>query len=112
MSEYEIGQLTRSIKEAQTKLDKYKALERLKKNRDFNQIINEGFLQEEAIRLVHLKAHPAMQTIAHQESIIKQIDAIGILASFFEVIGMEARQAERSIEGDEETLEQLRKGGE
>lgn len=112
MSEYEIGQLTQSIKEAQCSVDKYKALERLRKNRDFNQIITIGFLQEEAIRLVHLKAHPSMQTVSHQENIIKQIDAIGVLASYFDVLGVQARQAERSIESDEETLEQPRNGGE
>lgn len=83
------------------------ALNRLYSNRDFKQVIMDGYLNKEAVRLVHLKAAPAMQTEAHQQSINSQIDAIGNLLQFFNTTRQLADIAARSIAGDEETLAEL-----
>lgn len=89
-------------------MDRFAALERLRNNRDFKEIISKGYMKDEAVRLVHLKAAPQMCTPELQASIIKQIDAIGALDSFFNNMRHQALLAAKAIEADEETLEELR----
>jgi hypothetical protein len=102
-----IQALESSIKRAKELVDCGSALERLRTNRDFKKIVVDGYFAEEAIRLVHLKADPAMQSEGSQASIIRQMDAIGSLSDYFRTVDMAANQARRSIQGDEETLEEL-----
>lgn len=87
-------------------------LERLKKNRDFNTVIVKGFFEAEAIRLVHLKSDPGMQSKEAQESIIKQIDAIGALSSYLDTIVLRARMAARTLEDSAEQLAEIYAEGE
>lgn len=112
MSEHKISQVQDSIARAREQLEQGKALERLRKNRDFQLIIEKGYLVQEAVRLVHLKASEHMATPDKQASVLKQIDGIGCLASFLSTINFLASNAERSIAEDEETLEYLLKSPE
>lgn len=82
-------------------------LERLLQNRDFQTVVKKGYFEQEAIRLVHLKSDPAHQTPEKQASIIKQIDAIGNLRSYFDVIVHNANSALSSIDNDELTIQDL-----
>ncbi len=108
MSEAQIVQVELEIEQAQEALELGKALDRLQNNNDFNKLINEQFLREEAIRLVGLKADPAMQSPEAKEAINNQQLAIsGLLAYFRKVFAM-ADQAERAIDSAEEALEELR----
>ena len=108
MSEYQVEQLQHSIKAAQVRVDLAQSLERLRKNRDFHAVITQGYLIDEALRLVYLKAEPAMQTPMNQASIEKQIDALGGFNSFLTTIEFLGRQAARTIEADNETLDWIR----
>lgn len=112
MSEHKISQVQASIARAREHLDHYNALERLRKNKDFQLIIEKGYLVQEAVRLVHLKASEHMASPDKQASVIKQIDGIGCLSSYFSTINFLASNAERSIAEDEETLEYLLKSPE
>lgn len=82
MTDLELADIEKNITSSKEVIDFGKAVERLKTNRDFKKVILEGYLEKEAIRLVHLKADPSVQTPVQQTSIIAAIDAIGNLASF------------------------------
>lgn len=84
------------------------ALERLLKNRDFKSLVLEGYLEQEAIRLVHAKAHPNLQGDGAQKDILVQIDAIGAFKDYLKVLEHKARMAVKAIEDSEESLEELR----
>ena len=83
------------------------ALARLRGNRDFKKVILEGFFEQEAVRLVHLKADSNMQSPESQKSILTQLDAIGTLAQYLRTVDMRANLAKKSIEYDEQTLEEI-----
>ena len=104
----EIEQLEHSIQVSKKSVDLGNALERLLRNRDFKAVILEGYLKDEAIRLVHLKADPAMQTSASQASIISQIDAVGAVTSYLREVRRQADQGKKVMLEAEEVLEELR----
>lgn len=103
--------LERNIAKSKKFLELGAALERLHSNKDFLAVVKQGYFEQEAIRLVHLRADPARQSVESQDSIIKQIDAIAGLHSYFRTVFFSAEQASRSIESDEATLEELHAEG-
>lgn len=105
--EDQVNQLESSIKESRKVVDLGDALARLKTNRDFKKVILEGFFEQEAVRLVHLKADSNMQSPESQKSILLQLDAIGTLAQFFRTLEYRAELARKSIAFDEETRDDL-----
>jgi hypothetical protein len=96
-----------NIKQAQLLVDTGNALERLRNNQDFKKIISQGYFEQEAIRLVHLKSDQNMQTPALQASIVAQMDAIGALNQYFQTVFHRAALAEKAIAADEETRDEL-----
>lgn len=102
-----IQEIDKNIKEAKKFVDLGNALERLKLNRDFQKVIQQGYFEQEAIRLVHLKADPTFQTPERQQSIITQMDAIGSLSEYFVTVAQKASIAARSIEDGEQVREEL-----
>ena len=102
-----LKQVENSIKQATGHLEFGIAIERLRTNRDFKKVIVEGYFEQEAIRLVHLKADPNMQSAAHQEAILKQMDSIGALNQYFQTKSHLAAMASKSIDSDEELLDEL-----
>ena len=57
----EIQQLEHEIQTSKKSVELGNALERLFNNRDFKNIVLKGYLEQEAVRLVHLKASPEME---------------------------------------------------
>ena len=84
MSSSEIQQLEHSIKVAQKLVDLGDSLERLRNNRDFKKIFVEGYFQDEAVRLVHLRADANMQSVDSRKAIDTQIDAIGTVGQYLQ----------------------------
>jgi hypothetical protein len=107
MSTQAIQQIEHNIKQAKQALAFNSALDRLFANRDFKQVILDGYFREEAIRLVHLKADPNFQTAERQSEIMVSLDAIGNLSRFFVTTRQLATQAGNSITADEAMLEEL-----
>lgn len=105
----EFQSIERNIADAKDIASVGEALERLKKNKDFKAVILEGYFKAEAIRLVHLRGDPAFQTPERKQSILNQIDAIGILSGFFYQIEHKTRMAEQAIRSGEEELEEMLK---
>lgn len=107
MSQDTVRQIEENIRKATEIMELGKALDRLAENRDFKQVIGKGYLQDEAVRLVHLKGDPAMQTSERQASIVSQIDAISGLMSYFRTVAFNANQAAKAIEADTEERDEL-----
>lgn len=107
MSSFELERIDASIASHKETLAKGKALDRLFNNADFKKIILELYLEKEAIRLVHLRAAPGMQSPESQSSLLLQIDAIGQLAEFFRTQQFLVAQAEKAIEVEEELRDEI-----
>lgn len=107
----EIERLEHSTHRAKQHLELGNALERLLNNRDFKAVIQQGYFEQEAIRLVHLKSDPAVDSPAKQANIIRDIDAIGALSAYLKEIQRQADLAKREIEDNEVMLEELRSEG-
>ena len=107
MSDAQLKQLEDSIKRAQKFVDMGEALERLYMNKDFRKVVVEGYFEQEAIRLVHLKSDSNMQSTDSQKSIIQQIDAVGSLKQFFNLLSYQAEMAGKTIAFDEQTREDI-----
>jgi hypothetical protein len=104
----QINSIERDIKDARVAKDLGSALVRLTNSRDFRAVITQGYFKDEAVRLVHLKGDPNMQTPEKQASILTQIDAIAVLNQYFLVIQLAAGMADKAIEGGEAVLDELR----
>jgi hypothetical protein len=96
-----------SIEQANKSIDKMNALNKLRDNKNFVDVIFKGYFEEEASRLVLMKAEPAMANKDDQEAIMKHIDAIGHLRQHFNTILQFGRMAEKAKEADEITREEL-----
>lgn len=100
-------ELESSIQDARKKIALGAALERLMLNRDFKLVVLQGYLADEAIRLVHEKAVPGSQTTESQQAILRSLDAIGTLKQFLNTILTEASLAEKSVNTAEEVITTL-----
>jgi predicted RNA polymerase sigma factor len=96
-----------NIAKAKSIVEFDKALQRLEENRDFRKVIRDGYLRDDAVRLVHLKADPAFQTPERQAMIIQQIDAIGQLLQYFRTVAFNANLAMKAVESDEAERDEL-----
>lgn len=107
MTQDTVRQIEEGIQRDKQHIELDKALQRLESNRDFKLIIREGYLEKEAIRLVHLKGDPAMGTPDRQLSVVSQIDAIGRLAEYLRGVMRNASLALKSIESAEAVRDEL-----
>lgn len=96
-----------NIKAARRLVELGDALERLKLNKDFKNLVMEGYFEQEAIRLVQAKSNPGLQSPEMQKAVLTQIDSIGNLNLYFQTIGQQAAMARKTIEQDEVELEEL-----
>lgn len=103
----QIEQIEVSISEARKTVNKMEALLRLLDNKDFLEVIEDGYFKDEASRIVLLKADPEMQEDKYQNQLDNSIIAIGTLRQYFRSIMQLGRMAERSIKDDETTREEL-----
>lgn len=113
MNDNAIQEIELNIKEAQKIVDLGASAQRLIANRDFKKVVMEMYFEKEAVRLVHLKANPAMQDKDRQEAIVKEMDAIGSFHQFLRTLEIQAEMARRAIEDSEDLREELlAEGGE
>ena len=107
MSTNQIKEIEDNIKGARRLVDLGDALERLKANKDFKTLVMEGYFEKEAIRLVHAKSNPGLQSPEMQTSILTQINAIGNLNMYFQTVAQQAGLARKSIEQDEQARDEI-----
>jgi hypothetical protein len=108
MSNPVIESLERQLETKKEQVALNNALERLKKNKDFQKIVIEGYFHKEAVRLVSIKCERMNQSPNIQAEIIRDIDSIGCFQQYLAGIEVRADLAEGSMSEDEGTLEALR----
>lgn len=108
----ELQQVEREIASYKYQLSLGEMLERLSSNKDFQTLITEGFLRENAIHLVNLLAHPAQQTPEKQAAIHRQMAGIGALNDHFRDIRQKAELAPDSLAKSEDMRTYLLNYGE
>jgi len=102
-----LAEIDLNIQEAKKVVEVGDSLERLRNNRDFKKVIQEGYFRDEAVRLVHLKSDPNFQTPERQQSILLQIDAIGSLDQYFRTLIHTAELAKKAVDAGEEAREEI-----
>jgi len=107
MTTSQLDAIERNIKQAKASVDAGNALKRLKLSKDFKQVILEGFFEQEAVRLVHLKADSNMQSPESQRAIVSNMDAIGSFSQYLNTVLYKADMASKSIEADEESRDEI-----
>lgn len=83
------------------------ALARLQTNRDFKRVITEGYLTQEAVRLVHLKGDYNFQTPERQANIQRQIDGIAALVQYLLAVQQTGSMASKAIEANDAMREDI-----
>ena len=107
MTPVNIQALDQNIQENKKIASLGQAVHRLRANRDFKEIFIEGYFKHEALRLVTLLSHPAMQTPEHQKSILTQMTAISAVDQYLTEVLRQASLAESNIAADEQTREEV-----
>lgn len=105
MSDMETIEL--SIQQAKKTIAKAETLERLCLNPDFKAFFLEGFLKDHAVRLVHLKASMGCQDENNQRYIKSQLDAVGQLNLYMQLVRQEAEVARNGLDADREERERI-----
>ena len=82
-------------------------LSRLEANSDWKKLIDEEYLKNEAVRLVHLLASPNMQGKEMQETILGDIRAIGAFRAFLQKVATFGHSAKSRIPEIEAELEMV-----
>lgn len=101
----DVREIEQDIRKSEEAIEFGKALERLRDNKDFKLIIEQAYLRDEAVRLVHLRADPAMESPLKQAAIIRDIDAIGSLVGFLRNIESSTSRAFSKLEQDRAELQ-------
>lgn len=103
----QLAELDRNIEASKVFVELGAALTRLNSNKDFRTVVTSGYFEKEAVRLVHLKAEPAMQTPERQAAIIRDLDSIGAFHQYLMFIETQAARATHAVEQDELTREDI-----
>ena len=109
MSEQErqMEEIEISMQEAKKHVERRAAVDRLRNNPDWKLVVEQGYFENEAIRLVLLKADVSMQGDKEQGDIIRQIDSIGSFREYLRAIYLQANMADKALQDSEQTLEEL-----
>ena len=109
--ENDVRTIELTIEEAQVAVEQKKRFLRLTTNKDFIEIIETGYFEAEAVRLVGALASPALQDEYNQSQMQKEITAVGRLRQYFYAIVQQGTTAERAIAANEQELELMRAEG-
>lgn len=103
-------QIQITIEQAKEMVALGEAIQRLQRNADFQLVIDKGYFEKEAIRLVLLKSnpHPQIQAAEMQIQIDNDIRSIGTLFQYLNLCLHNAHMATGSIEANEAELEYMR----
>lgn len=96
-TEEQLARVEVSEKQAKEVVDTMAALVRLTSNPDFKKIIDDGYLEKEALRLTYLLSDPSAQEPATQEATINSLRAIAELRQYFGGIIQKGRSMEREL---------------
>lgn len=102
MSEPTTQEYELHLQEAKEIREKGKAFDRLIENKDFINVVSEGYFEKEAIRLTYLLSDPAMDTPEHQDKLLQELKAIASVRQYFMHIRRQGQMAANTIKDYEE----------
>lgn len=105
--EAQLQQIEISLEDAQANVALAEKLNRLHKNKDFQELIVEGYFRDEASRAVLLKADPEMCEDREQKQLNDIITSIGGLRQYFHKVFRLGQMSEQSMEADKQTRQEL-----
>ena len=98
----EMSKIELSIEAANEKIHLAKCLNKLMDNPEFQELIVDGYLKKDAVRLVKLKASPNITNNANASAYLEgQLNAIAYLNQHFINIETEAAMAQKALEDAE-----------
>lgn len=103
----QLEQVELTIEEAKKSIERMEALKRLRQNRDFVSLLEEGYLQEEAARLVLAKAEPALQSEEQQKMLDNMITAVGYYRQYLNKIFQFGNHAQHAMSQHEQTRDEI-----
>ena len=106
MFDTDIARAENSIEFCKSQIALAGSVQKLESNRDFKKLILEGYLKEEALRLVGLLSaatHPEMRDAIHRD-----LHAIGAFEGYLRKIVAAGQMAAVDLPDHEETLSMLR----
>lgn len=103
----ELEQIEVSIDQAKASIELWQSFEKLKRNPDFIKVFTKGYFEEEALRLVKLKADYSMtddlKTFHKRQKLIDNaITSVGVLHQYTEDVKRKGQIAEANLEDLEE----------
>ncbi len=107
MNNQDLHEIELTIEQAQQAIDEMKALNNLRKNKDWMNLIEKGYLEQEAARLVAAKADPNLQDDGNQKQLDRMIHAVGYLRQYLNKIYQFGHTAERTIESHRDTRNEI-----
>ena len=110
-NENDVRTIELNIDQAKATVDRMKVFMRLVDNKDFQEIIEKGYFEDEAVRLVGALASPGLADEVSQNEMQKDIQAIGRLRQYFYAITAQGRAAEGAIKSHENELDLMRAEG-
>jgi chaperonin cofactor prefoldin len=109
--EQEIKQVEVTIEEAKKAVELGKSAAKLEKNSDFKKTVMQGYFIDEAARLALLVSDP-MISPELRAAVMRDIDGVGAFKRYLSFMVQMGQQAERTIEENEQTLEEIREENE
>lgn len=103
----QLRQVEINIDEAKEAISNMESVIELHNNRHFKKIVDEGYFQQEAARLVLALADANLQSEEHQQDLNKAIRAVGEFRNYLGAIIQLGRTAENALAADEQTREEL-----
>ena len=107
-NENDVKEIELSIETAQNAINRKKVFLRLVDNKDFQEIIEKGYFEEEAVRLVGALASPALTSDFDQDQMQKEMIGVGRLRQYFYAIVQQGQAAEHAVQANETELELMR----
>lgn len=107
MSQDQIAAIDKNIQEAKVLIELGKSLDRLRLNKDFKTVIDQGYFKDEPVRLVSLLADPGSQRPEQQQDIRRQMDAISHLQAYFRLLDWKHERSVGDLEASEVTRESI-----
>jgi hypothetical protein len=100
-------EIEKKLEQARKSVEFGAAIERLKSNRDFKKVVVEAYFEKEAVRLVHAKVAPDMQTPEKQAALDADIRAIGTFRQYLDTALFFAERSAAEIQDGEAILEEI-----
>ena len=107
-NENDVQEIELNIETAKATIDRMDVFLRLVDNKDFKEIIEKGYFEDEAVRLVGALASPSLADDVSQSEMQKDMIGVGRLRQYFYAIVQQGRAAANAVKADEAELELLR----